>query len=114
MPRPYRCRHIGFAPDFICFGPRRGNCGHRNEKGIVLSPDELETIRLLDYEGLNQEACAQKMNIGRTTVTAIYARARQKVAKALCEANDLWLGNPSEKVNLERKGCCHHDHEEEK
>ena len=50
---------------------------------IRMTVDEYEALRLLDDEGLTQEACAAQMNIARTTVTAIYDSARKKIADAL-------------------------------
>lgn len=50
---------------------------------VLMTVDEFETLRLLDYEGLTQKECSSKMNISRTTVTAIYESARKKVAESL-------------------------------
>ena len=48
-----------------------------------MTVDEYETIRLIDLEAFTQEAAAEQMNVGRTTVQAIYADARKKLADAL-------------------------------
>ncbi|MBR2730709.1 MAG: DUF134 domain-containing protein, partial [Clostridia bacterium] len=58
--------------------------------------DEFEALRLLDEEGLTQEACAARMNIARTTVTAIYDSARKAVADALVHGKRLLITG----------GCC--------
>jgi predicted DNA-binding protein (UPF0251 family) len=42
-----------------------------------------ETIRLIDLEGLNQEACSVRMNVA-TTVQMIYNDARKNWQKPLC------------------------------
>ena len=52
---------------------------------IVLSYDEYETIRLLDYEGLMQEQAAERMNVSRPTLTRIYENARKTMARAFVE-----------------------------
>jgi predicted DNA-binding protein (UPF0251 family) len=48
-----------------------------------ISVEEAEAIRLKDLEGLEQEECAQKMNISRSTFARILLSARQKTAEAL-------------------------------
>lgn len=86
MPRPKKNRRIcGDAPGYNRFGPK----GKRNSKVIVMSLDEYEAIRLIDYENLMQEEAAQRMNVARTTTQAIYTTARKKIASALVEGLDI-------------------------
>jgi len=87
MPRPTRCRRIGKQPVYRSFSPDDANAADT----VVMTVDEYETLRLLDVEGLNQEACAESMNIARTTVTAIYDSARRKVADALVHGKQLLI-----------------------
>ena len=81
MPRPQKSRRICCYPDYWSFAPDMDSA---NDK-VVLSLDELETIRLIDHLSCTQEQCAKEMNVARTTVTAIYDSARKKIAKALVE-----------------------------
>ncbi len=81
MPRPQRCRRIGCFPDRWQFGPLDEESGET----VTLSLDEFETIRLMDRQGLTQEQCAREMGVARTTVTAIYESARQKLARLIVD-----------------------------
>jgi len=56
-----------------------------------MAVDEFEVLRLLDGEGLTQEACATRMAIARTTVTAIYDAARRKIADVLVHGKRLLI-----------------------
>ena len=92
MPRPVRCRRIERLPVYRSFSPD----DILAEESVSMTVDEYETLRLLDDEGLTQESCAAKMNIARTTVTAIYDSARKKVADALVHGKRLLITG----------GCC--------
>lgn len=86
MPRPKRCRRIGKMPRINQFRPHPII---EEENEIILQIDEYETIRLIDYESLTQEECAEKMEVARTTVQQIYNEARQKIAKSIVEGKTL-------------------------
>jgi predicted DNA-binding protein (UPF0251 family)/predicted Fe-Mo cluster-binding NifX family protein len=75
MPRPKKQRMIEVLD------PQTLNT---NQK-VILSLDEFEVIKLIDYVHLNQENCASHLKVSRTTVQRIYASARQKLALALIE-----------------------------
>ena len=96
MPRPHRCRWIGGYPDYWGFTPDDGGDGQT----VTLSLDEFETIRLIDREGLTQETCAARMGVARTTVTAIYERARRKLAEALVDGRRLEISGGSYRIRL--------------
>lgn len=52
-------------------------------KKIHLAPDELESLRLCDMEGLAQDQAGEQMGVSRGTVQRLLASARNKVARAL-------------------------------
>ena len=79
MPRPQRCRKIRAYPEQWSFLPEDGD----GLEPVTMTLDEYETIRLLDHCGLTQEECAARMEVARTTVTAIYDSARKKLAEML-------------------------------
>ena len=87
MPRPFRCRRIEQLPVYRSFSPDDITAA----EDVRMTVDEFEALRLLDDEGLTQEACAVRMNIARTTVTAIYDSARKKVADALVHGKRLLI-----------------------
>lgn len=52
-------------------------------EAVQLAADELEAVRLADFEGLYQEQAAEQMGVSRQTFGLIVARARKKIAEAL-------------------------------
>ncbi|MCI0497380.1 MAG: DUF134 domain-containing protein [Thermoplasmata archaeon] len=50
---------------------------------VVLTVEELEVIRLVDFEGLDQDGAAMRMGVSRTTLSNDLRSARHKVASAL-------------------------------
>lgn len=87
MPRPLRCRKIEQLPVYRSFSPDDIS----DAENVVMTVDEFEALRLLDDVGLTQEACAARMHIARTTVTAIYDSARKKVADVLVNGKRLLI-----------------------
>ena len=81
MARPRKYRRVCRMPGANRFGPL-GRGGSRFEP-IMMTVDEYEVIRLMDYEGFTQEEAALQMNVARTTVQRIYMIARQKLADML-------------------------------
>lgn len=88
MPRPTKRRKVCHFPKNLEFIPTR-----REESGtpVILTVDEYETIRLMDYEKLSQEQCSEFMQVARTTVQRIYENAREKLAKVLVEGLPLQI-----------------------
>ena len=68
----------------------------------MMSLDEYETLRLLDYEGLNQEECALRMGVARTTVAAMYESARKKLVSAVVEGKRLRIAGGNIEIDRER------------
>ena len=79
MPRPRIRRRIGFAPGVTYFRPR----GAVKLDESLLTMDELEAVRLNDYEELDQEKAAKKMGISQPTFHRLLLSARRKIADAL-------------------------------
>ncbi|MEJ2764037.1 DUF134 domain-containing protein [Photobacterium sp. MCCC 1A19761] len=95
MPRPQKPRRIGCRPAYDCFKPN-GVPMARLET-LALAADELEALKLVDQQGLQQQAAAAEMEISRQTLGNILARARHKVASALVNGMAIVLAPPHEK-----------------
>jgi len=80
MPRPRISRKIWFRPGVTHFKP--AGRGIRLAESLI-TMDELEAIRLGDYEGMDQEKAAKKMGISQPTFHRLLLSARRKVADAL-------------------------------
>ena len=65
-------------------------------KGVSLSLDEFESIRLADLEGLKQVDAAKRMKISRPTFSRIIFSAHQKIADGLVNIKAIRIEG----------GCC--------
>lgn len=83
MARPIKFRKVEFFPDNNYFLP--ANKPKCEIEDVILKVEELEAMRLKDIEELNQEECAEKMQVSRQTFQNIIDSARKKVAIALTE-----------------------------
>jgi predicted DNA-binding protein (UPF0251 family) len=84
-PKKYRC--VRCRPDSMYFKPRAIPLTELEE--VAVSIDELEALRLADYEGLYHENAAARMEISRQTFGRILSAARRKVAECLIKGKAL-------------------------
>lgn len=85
MARPRKGRRVCMLPRCTSFSPKLA----KTKQTVTMAIDEYEAIRLIDWEGMTQEECAARMGVARTTVQAIYASARKKLAE--CIVNGIHL-----------------------
>ena len=112
MPRPRKCRRVCGLPAADSFAP----CGWDISVGaaVTMTVDEFEAIRLIDAVGLNQEQCAERMDVARTTAQRIYESARRKLADCLVNGKRLRIAGGDFTVYdghenpREEKKCCRH------
>lgn len=87
MPRPRKLRFVQGRPIVDAFVPNTIPPWGREE--IFLPLEGLEAIRLSDFEGLDQETAATRMNVSRQTFGRILTEARAVVANALVTGKTL-------------------------
>ena len=102
MPRPRKLRRVCAMPRTCEFRP----CSGRRSGTVWLTVDEYEAIRLIDLQGLTQEACARQMDVARTTVQAIYNSARYKLADVLVHGKALSIQGGSYHLCGHAQNCC--------
>ena len=95
MPRPKKYRCVRCRPDSTYFKPRAIPLSELEE--VAVSMDEIEALRLADYEGLYHEDAAARMKISRQTFGRILNEARRKVAECLVKGKALRIEANKEK-----------------
>lgn len=106
MSRPVKWRRVDQLPSVRRFVPS----GQSNPAENVLLVEELEAIRLKDLEGLEQETCAEQMQVSRPTFQRILMIARQKVADSLTNGKSIRIegGNFTQNICPLRCLDCGH------
>ncbi len=106
MPRPSIGRKVCCLPESTRFGPLDSSVNAQD--AIILTVDEYEVIRLIDVEELQQEACAQRMGVARSTVQLMYQQARKKIGEAIVNTRPLFIegGNYRLYEEHERASAC--------
>jgi predicted DNA-binding protein (UPF0251 family) len=87
MSRPYNIRNVYRLPQVTYFKP--AGVPLRVLEENILTLDEIEAIRLADFEGMYQEQAAEQMKVSRPTFSRIIESARRKVADALVNGKAL-------------------------
>src|SRR4030043_419047 len=103
MPRPMKCRRVGSVPTVNYFKPAGVPLRMLDE--VCLTVEEVEAVRLKDLEGLEQEECAEKMNISRPTFQRVLGSARRKVADALLNGKAMRIGGGNFEMAMRRFRC---------
>ena len=94
--RPRIQRRVSDSGTLRCYGPR---CQIPDERESVnLLPEEIEVLRLIDLEGMEQEEAALFLGVSRRTVWKDLHEARRKVADALVN------GKVIEVIGCSRRG----------
>lgn len=87
MPRGAKCRFVGFYPPFVDYRPE--GISVDEQQAVIIKIEEIEAIRLKDYLKLEQEDCAARMQISRSTFQRILTEARSKIADALLNGKSI-------------------------
>jgi predicted DNA-binding protein (UPF0251 family) len=87
VSRPKKSRCIGCLPNTCYFKPKGIPLIELEE--VCLSLDELEAIRLADFQGRYHEEAARQMKVSRATFGRIVNDARKKIAEALTQGKAL-------------------------
>jgi len=82
--RPFYFRIINKKPipDYLLPFDKNNNPIQTDEE-IVLYPDELESLRLVDCQNLTQIEAGEKMAVSRGTIWRLLQNGREKIVRAL-------------------------------
>jgi uncharacterized protein len=104
MPRPPCCRRIAGRPPCSMFKPAGVPASMLDQ--ITLGLDEMEALRLADFQGLYQEDAARQMNVSRQTFGRILEAAHKKVAEALTQGKVLCIEGGTVEMARKRVFRC--------
>ncbi len=106
MAKPKKDRRVLYPPTVGYFKPQGIPLVQLQQ--VVLNVDEYEAIRLVDYDGLDQEKAAGKLGISRATCARIVEEAHRKIAEAITQGKAIRIegGNFVLKKNLMRCRNC--------
>lgn len=100
--RPRVRRIISGNPESRCYQPR---CSlEENHAVISLTPEEIELVRLIDIDGLEQEEAARKLGVSRKTAWRDLQEVRRKIADALVNGKGIEIAG-CEKAALGQCPC---------
>lgn len=104
--RPRKCRRIRGNPNCNYFKP----AGTPTTEEINLTLEELEAIKLKDYEEIDQIKAAERMDVSQPTFHRILQEARKKIANALVNAKSLKIYGGANKMGMKKFKCyaCEH------
>jgi predicted DNA-binding protein (UPF0251 family) len=107
VPRPRMFRRVLHQPGVTHFKPVGVRMRSLHE--TVLTVEEFESIRLKDYEDMDQTRAAKKMGISQPTFQRLYESARKKLAEALVNGKAIRIkGGHFRLISHHRRVMHHH------
>lgn len=91
IPRCRKNRHCRFLSSEKMFKPI--GIPMSTLEQIEINLDEFESMRLCDYENLNQIEAASKMGISRGTIQRLLTSGRKKLIEALLNSKGITIKN---------------------
>lgn len=98
--RPQKCRFVKSSPLHTYYKPRR--IPMSNLEVVSVTVDELEAIRLADYNGIYHEKGAEKMGISRQTFGRILSSAHKKISDALINGKAIQINGGNYQIEGKR------------
>lgn len=103
MARPEKNRRVCKPPKMKGFKPF--GIPHCKLEVVQLTIEEYESIRLVNYEMLQQKEAAILMNISRPTLTRIYNKALKNITKAFVEGKAIVIDGGNYEFEKEWHRC---------
>jgi predicted DNA-binding protein (UPF0251 family) len=103
--RPKNPRRVEAEPGVTYFKPRGIPLSDLDVAAITV--EELETLRLVDMQGMEQEEAASRMGISRRALWDELESARRKIAEALTEGKAIEIRGGDYVTMEERRFKCH-------
>ncbi len=103
MPRPRKCRMVGFIPENACFHPQLASL-----EEVVLTIEEVEAIRLSDYLGMEQDKASESMHVSRGTFQRTINSARRKMGDALIQGKSIRIDGGDYELAAGKTCCSRH------
>ena len=104
LVRPTKCRKVGYMPENLAFKP--AGIAMEDLETVILNIDELETVRLADYEELYFEEAAERMGVSRQTFGNILKSAHKKIADALINGKTLKIEGGDVEILKDKDFYC--------
>jgi len=102
MPRPRICRRIFFNPKITHFKPAGITLSNLVES--ILTFDEIEAVRLIDFEEVDQSKAGKMMKISQPTLSRLLKSARKKIADSLINGKAIKIKGGDYKMVVPRRG----------
>jgi predicted DNA-binding protein (UPF0251 family) len=98
MPRPIKCRRVGFEPNVTYFKP--AGVPMRELTEVTLTVEELEALKLKDSKGMSETSAAKTMDISQPTFNRLINSAHKKVAEALSKGTAIKIEGGTYKLKI--------------